>query len=109
MSKSRFLPAMMVSAAVVAAFTLGVNSAAAQQERPTPPQTVPAKSSVASNSAGSSTWDETKAMTRKEWTAAKRKWALEKVKWRECNRQSSDKRLSAPKSWSFIASCMNGV
>ncbi|MEA3025111.1 MAG: hypothetical protein QOF91_396 [Alphaproteobacteria bacterium] len=45
-------------------------------------------------------------MTRKQWNAAKKKWATEKVKWQDCNRQSAAEKLSAPKSWSFIASCM---
>ena len=53
-----------------------------------------------------STWDQTKEMTRKEWDVAKKKWAQEKVKWNDCNRQSSKEKLEAPKSWSFIASCM---
>ena len=53
-----------------------------------------------------STWDQTKEMTRKEWATAKKKWAREKVKWNDCNRQSRNEKLEAPKSWSFIASCM---
>ena len=53
-----------------------------------------------------STWDQTKEMTRKEWDVAKKKWAQEKVKWTDCNRQSRKDKLEAPKSWSFIASCM---
>ena len=52
------------------------------------------------------TWDETKAMTRKQWNAAKKKWASEKVKLRDCNRQADAQKLEAPKSWSFVASCM---
>jgi hypothetical protein len=45
-------------------------------------------------------------MTRKEWATAKKKWAQEKSKWNDCNRQSRKEKLEAPKSWSFIASCM---
>jgi hypothetical protein len=56
-----------------------------------------------------STWDQTKEMTRKEWDTAKKKWAQEKVKWTDCNRQSRKEKLEAPKSWSFIASCMTKV
>jgi hypothetical protein len=47
-------------------------------------------------------------MTRKEWDAAKRKWAVEKVKWLDCNRQAEAEKLTAPKSWSFVAGCMTG-
>ena len=36
----------------------------------------------------------------------KEKWAMEKVKWQDCNRQSNAEKLTAPKSWSFIGSCM---
>ena len=43
---------------------------------------------------------------RKEWDAEKKKWALKKVKWQDCNRQADAEKLKAPKSWSFIGSCM---
>jgi hypothetical protein len=51
-------------------------------------------------------WDQTKTMTREQWNKAKKTWAMEKAKWRDCNRQARKQKLSAPKSWSFIASCM---
>ena len=60
----------------------------------------------AESSTSTLTWDKTKAMTRKEWDSAKKKWAMEKVKWQDCNRKSSAEKLAAPKSWSFIGSCM---
>jgi hypothetical protein len=53
-------------------------------------------------------WDKTKAMTRKQWNEAKKTWAMEKDKWRDCNAQSKREKLSGPKSWSFIARCMTG-
>jgi hypothetical protein len=53
-----------------------------------------------------STWGETKDMTRREWNAAKRKWAKEKVKWQDCNQQSDREKLTAPKSWNYVARCM---
>ena len=56
--------------------------------------------------AESTAWDQTKAMTREQWTKAKKTWAMEKVKWRDCNRQARKEKLSAPKSWTFIARCM---
>lgn len=65
-----------------------------------------AESSKTDSSTFALTWDKTKAMTRKEWDSAKKKWAMEKVKWRDCNRQSDAEKLTAPKSWSFIGSCM---
>jgi len=85
--------------------------AAAQQ---TPLPTKPAQAATAPATTGAKTesststltWDKTKAMTRKEWDAAKKKWAMEKVKWQDCNRQSNTEKLAAPKSWSFIGSCM---
>ena len=85
--------------------------AAAQQTppsaKPAAAATAPAKTSAkAEPSTAASTWDQTKAMTRKEWDAAKKKWAMEKDKWKDCNRQSNTQKLTAPKSWSFIGSCM---
>ena len=70
-------------------------------------QQAPSKASAKTErSSVDETWDETKAMTRKQWEAAKKKWAVEKVKWRACNRQADVQKLQAPKSWSFVASCM---
>ena len=85
--------------------------AAAQQTplpaKPAPAITAPATTGTKSESSTSiSTWDKTKAMTRKEWDVAKKKWAVEKVKWQDCNQQSNAEKLTAPKSWSFIGSCM---
>ena len=75
--------------------------------KPAPVATAPATTGTkAESSAPVLTWDKTKAMTRKEWDAAKKKWAMEKVKWQDCNRQSNVEKLTAPKSWSFIGSCM---
>ena len=93
------------------ALTLYSGIAVAQQT-PLPAKTTPAATAPtttgtkAESSTSSSTWDQTKAMTRKEWDAAKKKWAMEKVKWQDCNRQSNAEKLTAPKSWSFIGSCM---
>lgn len=93
-------------AALAIALTAGM-AAAQQTPAPVPPATVPAKPMPPpASSSTSTTWDQTKAMTRKEWNAAKRKWAMEKVKWRDCNQQADAERLKAPKSWSFIANCM---
>ena len=70
-------------------------------------QTPPSKPAVKmEQKAEPSTWDQTKEMTRKEWDAAKKKWAQQKVKWNDCNRQSRKEKLETPKSWSFIGSCM---
>ena len=105
-------------AALILALTAG--SVAAQQTsaaKPMPPATISANSdSKSDHTSGSSqasakieqTWDRTKTMTRKEWDAAKRKLAVEKVKWRDCYRQAEAEKLTAPKSWSFVAGCMTG-
>ena len=81
------------------AVALSVGTVAAQQTPPKPAAKVEQK-------AEPSTLDQTKEMTRKEWDAAKKKWAQQKVKWNDCNHQSRKDKLEAPKSWSFIASCM---
>ena len=83
----------------VLAIALSSGAAAAQQAPPKPAAKVEQK-------AEPSVWDQTKDMTRKEWEGAKKKWAQEKVKWNDCNRQSRKEKLEVPKSWSFIASCM---
>jgi hypothetical protein len=66
----------------------------------------PAKRGGQAGKAEPTVWDQTKTMTREQWNKAKKTWAMEKVKWRDCNRKARQEKLSAPKSWSFIASCM---
>ncbi len=90
---------MLAWAVLAAALSTGM---AAAQPTP-PPAPIPAKTG---GKAEPSAWDETKAMTRKQWNVAKKKWVVEKVRWRDCNRQATAGKLEAPKSWSFIASCM---
>jgi len=82
------------------AVALSSGMVAAQQ---TPP---PKPAAKVEQRAEPSVWDQTKEMTRKEWDVAKKKWAQQKVKWNDCNRQSRKEKLEAPKSWSFIANCM---
>ena len=78
----------------------------AAQQAPPRPSSAKVEQKTEPSKTGSSTWDQTKEMTRKEWAAAKKRWAQEKVKWNDCSRQSRKEKLEAPKSWSFIANCM---
>ena len=92
-------------------FALCSGIATAQQTspsaKPAPAATAPATTgNKAESSTSTSTWDQTKAMTRREWKTAKKKWVMEKVKWQDCNKQSDAEKLAANKSWSFIGSCM---
>ena len=89
---------MLALCALAVALTSG--TVAAQQ---TPP---PKPAAKVEQKAEPSVWDQTKAMTRKEWDVAKNKVVAAKMKWNDCNRQSRKEKLEAPKSWSFIASCM---
>ena len=104
---------LLKSALAFAALAVVLNSgiAVAQQSplpaKQAPTATAPATSgSNAEAATSTSTWDQAKAMTRKEWDAAKKKWAMEKVKWQDCTRQSRAEKLTPPKSWTFIGSCM---
>ena len=38
--------------------------------------------------------------------AAKKKWAKDKTKWADCQKQSSAKKLEGRKNWSFTYTCM---
>ncbi len=90
------------------AVVLTTTVAAAQQSSSTKHHSTKhhAGKSEAKADSSQSTWSETKDMTRQEWNAAKRKWAKEKVKWQDCNQQSDREKLTAPKSWSYVARCM---
>ena len=105
---SRLKTMLALSALALALYS---GTAAAQQTplpaKPAPAATAPATTgNKAETATPNSTWDKTKAMTRKEWETAKKKWAMEKIKWQDCNRQSDAEKLTAPKSWSFIGNCM---
>ena len=95
------LPSKIALAAFAVALTSGI---AAAQQAPANPAKADSKASTQETL--DKTWDETKAMTRKQWNSAKKKWASEKVKWSDCNRQADAQKLETPKSWSFVASCM---
>jgi hypothetical protein len=79
----------------VAAVVLGIVSpAAALAQTTTPP------------SSTSSKVDDVSKWTWKKWDRAKARWAEEKEKWADCQKQSTDQNLTGRKSWSFLASCM---
>jgi hypothetical protein len=66
----------------------------------------PAPSTPSSPSATSTAADDVSKWTSKQWNAAKAKWAKEKDKWADCEKQSKEQKLSGRKSWSFLAMCM---
>jgi hypothetical protein len=57
-------------------------------------------------SSTSSKIDDVSKWTSKQSDRAKAKWAEEKDKWADCQKQSTDQNLTGRKSWSFLASCM---
>src|SRR5215470_363434 len=54
----------------------------------------------------SSTINDVSTWTSKQWDQAEAKWAKEKERWADCQKQSGDQKLIGRKSWSFLASCM---
>jgi len=85
-----FVRSALVAVAVLAMVTSGV----ALAQTTTPP------------SSTSSKVDDVSKWTSKQWNQAKAKWAKEKEKWTDCQKQSKDQKLTGRKSWSFLASCM---
>ena len=85
------------AAIVVLAF---VAAGAALAQTPAP--------SSAPTSTTSSKIDDVSKWTGKQWKAAKAKWAKEKQKWADCEKQSKELKLSGKNSWSFLAMCMTG-
>jgi hypothetical protein len=85
-----FVRSALVAAAVLSMVTSGVTLA----QTTTPP------------SSTSSKIDDASKWTSKHWNQAKAKWAKEKEKWADCQKQSKDQKLTGRKSWSFLASCM---
>jgi hypothetical protein len=86
-----FVRSALISAAVV---SMIMGAALAQTATPAP------------SSSPSSKIDDVSKWTTKHWNQAKAKWAKEKEKWADCEKQSKDQKLTGRKSWSFLASCM---
>jgi hypothetical protein len=63
---------------------------------------------AAPSSSTSAKIDDVSKWTTKQWNQAKAKWAKEREKWADCQKQSKDQKLTGRKSWSFLASCMTG-
>jgi hypothetical protein len=97
-----FVRSAFVSAAILGIVMSGVGLAQ------TAPPSTPESSSSATSSKIDSKIDDVSKWTSKQWNQAKAKWAKEKEKWADCQKQSSDQKLTGRKSWSFIASCMTG-
>ena len=53
-------------------------------------------------SSTSSKIDDVSKWTTKQWNQAKAKWAKEKVKWADCQKQSKNQKLAGRKSWSVL-------
>jgi len=78
---------------IVAVLAMGAGVAAAQT--PVSPTAQPSVMTKVEN------W------TTKQWDAAKAEWAKDKAKWADCQQQSTDRKLTGQKSWSFLYTCMN--
>lgn len=91
-----FVRSALVSVAILSMVAPGV--ALAQTATPATPES--------SSSAISSKVDDVSKWTSKQWNHAKAKWAKEKERWADCQKQSTDQKLTGRKSWSFLASCM---
>jgi hypothetical protein len=92
-----FVRSALISAAVLGVVMSGVGLAQ------TP---APATQEPAASSSPSSKLDDVSKWTRKQWNQARAKWAKEKEKWGDCEKQAKDQKLTGRKSWSFLASCM---
>ena len=69
-------------------------------------QTQPQSTAKPADTTVTKKMDDVSKWTQKRWDAAKAKWAKEKVKWADCQKQADEKKLSGRKSWSFLYNCM---
>ena len=86
------------TACAVALLVFVAAAALAQSAAPAPSPTPTISSKV----------DDVSKWTSKQWKAAKTKWAKERQKWADCEKQSKEFKLSGKQSWSFLAMCMTG-
>lgn len=84
---------------LIAASCLCAVPALAQAPAPTAP--------AASAPAAVPTAEDVSKWTRKQWNAAKAKWASEKDKWDGCEKQAKTQKLAGRKSWQFLYDCMS--
>ena len=80
--------------------TLVATAPAFAQSQMQPQSTTKPAATVAQKAEDVSKW------TQKQWNAAKAKWSREKVKWADCQKRASEKKLSGQGSWSFLYNCM---
>jgi len=100
MSRIRFCLTAVVFAVLMS------SSGAIAQTSVSSPSTKPATAASAADSSKPSTVTQVETWTRKQWDAAKTKWAKDKAKWADCRKQSSEQKLSGRKNWSFLYQCM---
>ena len=83
-------------------------SVAFAQTPATPAKPAPAKPAATKTMAAppSSTTDDVKKWTKKQWNSAKSEWQKDKAKWNACDTQSKAKHLTGKASWSFFYDCM---
>ena len=90
---------------IIAASYLGAGAALAQSQ--TPPASTPSTPpSTSATAAAAATMQDVSKWTRKQWNAAKAKWAEEKGKWDGCQKQATAQKLAGKKSWQFLYDCM---
>jgi hypothetical protein len=56
----------------------------------------------------SSTADQVKTWSVKQWNGAKAEFAKDKAKWASCRQQDKDQKLRGRASWRFLYECMKG-
>ena len=88
---------------LVFAAALGAGAAVAQTQSASAKEA--AKDTSVSAQAAQTMTDVSK-WTRKQWSAAKAKWAAEKDAWNGCQNEARTKNLSGRKSWQFLYDCM---
>ena len=89
----------VMSFVAVASLAVG----AAQAQTPAPPSPAPMASFSAQPS---QTMTDVSKWTRKQWTAAKAKWAEKKQAWNGCETQAKAQKLEGRQSWQFLYDCM---
>jgi len=91
----------------IAAVALVAFAAIANPQTATSQTTSPKAQAVpVSMSSGSAISTQVETWTMRQWEAAQKKWAKDKTKWSDCQKQSGNRHLEGRKSWSFLYTCM---
>lgn len=96
----------MILVALTAVAVLGAAPDLAAAQSPSSQTSANSASGSTLSAQASQTAADVSKWSRKQWNAAKAKWAQEKDAWNSCQTKATAQNLAGRKSWQFLYDCM---